>query len=214
MDGRSLIRANHTSGRKPTFILGRIIMTVDVDKIRGICNRVAASLGLEIVEVQFRGSGKSRLLRIFIDRPFDKNSAASASPAVVTDLVTGEARIWGVTHEDCARLSREVSTILDIEDTVPGDAYTLEVSSPGLDRKLSNAADFDRFTGKRVKLMTRQPIAGNRHFQGRLEKFADGRITLDLAPEGRKPKKESDSLPEKLEIGLDNIETANLVPEF
>ena len=189
-------------------------MTVDVDKIRGICDRVAASLGLEIVEVQFRGSGKSRLLRIFIDRPFVKNSAASASPAVVTDLMTGEARIWGVTHEDCARLSREVSTILDVEDTVPGAAYTLEVSSPGLDRKLSTAADFDRFTGKRVKLMTRQPIAGNRHFQGRLEKFADGTITLDMTPECRQPSQGHEPLEEKLEIGLDNIEAASLVPEF
>ena len=189
-------------------------MTVDVDKIRGICDRVAASLDLEIVEVQFRGSGKSRLLRIFIDRPFDKNSPAAAAPPVDTDLPPGEARVWGVTHEDCARLSREVSTILDVEDTVPGAAYTLEVSSPGLDRKLSKAADFDRFTGSRVKLMTRQPIAGNRHFQGRLEKFADGRITLDVTPEARKPKKGSEPLPEKLEIGLDNIEAAHLVPEF
>ncbi len=184
---------------------------MDVDKIRAICDRVAASLGLEIVEVQFRGSGKSRLLRIFIDRPF---AGQPVGPAATEDAA-GDDQVWGVTHEDCARVSREVSTILDVEDTVPGAAYTLEVSSPGLDRKLSKAADFDRFTGSRVKLMTRQPIAGNRHFQGRLEKFSDGRITLDMTPEKtRKPKKDQEPAPPSMEIGLDNIEAANLVPEF
>ncbi len=186
-------------------------MSVDVDKFRAICDRVAASLDLEIVEVQFRGSGKARLLRIFIDRPL---IGQPAEPAVIEDAA-GEAQVWGVTHEDCARVSREVSTILDVEDTVPGAAYTLEVSSPGLDRKLSKAADFDRFTGSRVKLMTRQPIAGNRHFQGRLEKFSEGRITLDMTPEKtRKPKKDQEATPPTMEIGLDNIEAANLVPEF
>jgi ribosome maturation factor RimP len=83
-----------------------------------------------------------------------------------------------VTHEDCANLSREVGTILDVEDAVPGGSYTLEVSSPGLDRKLLKAADYERFAGSRVKLMTRQPVNGNRHFEGKLESFHDGRLTL------------------------------------
>ena len=123
--------------------------------------RVAASMGLEVVEVELRGGGKARMLRIFIDKP------------------------GGVTHEDCANLSREVGTILDVEDAVPGGSYMLEVSSPGLDRKLSRAADFERFKGSRVKLMTREPVNGNRHFEGRLESFEDGRLTLDLST-GRK----------------------------
>ena len=95
-----------------------------------------------------------------------------------------------MTHEDCANVSREVGTILDVEDVISG-AYTLEVSSPGLDRKLIRPADYERFTGSRIKLTTQQPVNGNRHFEGRLESFEHGRLTLDLsaaqkkAPSGR-----------------------------
>jgi len=116
-----------------------------------------------------------------------------------------------VTHEDCANLSREVGTILDVEDTIPGGQYLLEVSSPGLDRKLSRPTDFERFTGNRVKLTTREPINGTRHFEGQLERFEQGRLTLLLAT----PKKKAvpDDSP-KLEIELANVEKANLVPEL
>src|SRR2546421_11306970 len=138
-------------------------MAVDLDQIHAITERVAASMGLEVVEIELRGGGKARMLRIFIDKP------------------------GGVTHDDCANLSREVSTILDVEDAVPGGTYTLEVSSPGLDRKLQKAADFERFTGSLVKLMTREPVNNNRHFQGRLQCFANGRLTLDVA-QGSKTK--------------------------
>ena len=164
-------------------------MAVDLDHVHAIADRVAASLGLEVVELELRGGGKARMLRIFIDKPS------------------------GVTHEDCASLSREVSTILDVEDAVPGGPYVLEVSSPGLDRKLSRPADFERFRGSRVKLTTKDPVNGNRHFEGRLEHFEGGRLTLDLNEARRKfrPKGES---PHKLEIELANVEKANLVPEI
>jgi ribosome maturation factor RimP len=164
-------------------------MAVDLDQIHAIVERVAASSGLEVVEIELRGGGKSRMLRIFIDRP------------------------GGVTHEDCASVSREVSTIFDVEDAMPGGAYTLEVSSPGLDRKLVRATDFERFQGSRVKLTTREPVSGNRHFEGRLERFADGRLTLDLA-EARKKFRPREGTAEKLEIELANVEKANLVPEL
>jgi ribosome maturation factor RimP len=162
-------------------------MALEIERVQQIAERVAASSELELVEVEFRGGGKSRMLRIFIDKP------------------------GGVTHEDCANLSREVSTILDVEDVVPG-SYLLEVSSPGLDRKLSRAADFERFTGSRVKIMTREPVNGNRHFDGRLESFQDGRLTLELTV----PKKKSQAAgtPQLLELTLDNVEKANLVPEL
>ena len=164
-------------------------MGVDIEPIRAIAERVAASLGLEVVEIEMRGGGKSRMLRIFIDKP------------------------GGVTHEDCADLSREVGTIIDVEDAVPGGAYVLEVSSPGLDRKLSTAADFRRFQGSRVKLTTRDPVNGNRFFEGRLEHFEAGRLRLDLADARRKHRpKHGDS--QKLELELANVEKANLVPEF
>jgi ribosome maturation factor RimP len=164
-------------------------MALAIERVREIAERVAASSGLEIVEIELRGGGKARMLRIVIDK------AA------------------GVTHEDCANLSREVGTILDVEDVVPGSSYTLEVSSPGLDRRLVRPADYERFTGSRVKLTTRQPLNGNRHFEGRLESFHEGRLTLDVSPL-RKKSRESHDGPQKLEIELGNVEKANLVPEI
>jgi ribosome maturation factor RimP len=157
-------------------------------KVREIAERVATSSGLEVVEVELRGGVKARLLRIVIDK------------------------LSGVTHEDCVKLSREVSTILDVEDAFPG-SYTLEVSSPGLDRKLIRPADYERFTGSRIKLTTQQPVNGNRHFEGRLESFAQGRLTLDLSA-ARKKRRPDESVAPKLEIDLKNVEKANLVPEI
>ena len=164
-------------------------MAFDEDRVRGIADRVAGSSGLEVVEIEFRGGGKSRMLRVFLDKPA------------------------GVTHEDCALFSREFGTILDVEDVVPGGTYVLEVSSPGLDRKLNRAADYERFAGSKVKLMTREPVNGNRHFEGRLESFRDGRLTLDLSEAPRKRRPGAGS-PQKLEIDLANVEKANLVPEI
>jgi ribosome maturation factor RimP len=163
-------------------------MALEIDKVRGIAERVAASSGLEVVEVELRGGGKARMLRIVIDKPN------------------------GVTHEDCVRLSREVGTILDVEDAISGQ-YTLEVSSPGLDRKLIRAADYERFTGSRIKLTTQQPVNGNRHFEGRLESFEHGRLTLDLNA-ARKKRQPEEGVASKLEIDLANVEKANLVPEI
>ena len=167
-------------------------MALELDHIRQIAERVAASHGLEVVEVEFRGGGKARMLRIFIDRPV------------------------GVTHQDCESVSREVGTILDVEDAVPGGSYTLEVSSPGLDRRLTKAADYERFTGSRLRLQTREPIEGNRFFEGRLQGFHDGRLTLALSP-GRKDRRahpKGDAAEKVMEIELANVEKANLVPEF
>jgi ribosome maturation factor RimP len=164
-------------------------MAFEIDQVREVVERVAASRGLELVEVELRGGGKARMLRIVIDKPS------------------------GVTHEDCAKVSREVGTILDVEDAVPGGSYLLEVSSPGLDRKLLRAADYERFTGSLVKLTTRQPVSGNRHFEGRLESFRDGRLTLDVST-ARKKFRPADATTQKLEIELANVEHANLVPEI
>jgi ribosome maturation factor RimP len=164
-------------------------MAFEEDRVRAIAERVAATSGLEVVEIELRGGGKSRMLRVFLDKPA------------------------GVTHEDCALFSREFGTILDVEDVVPGGSYVLEVSSPGLDRKLNRAADYERFAGSKVKLMTRQPVNGNRHFEGRLESFRDGRLTLDLS-EARKKKRPALDASQKVEIELTNVEKANLVPEI
>ena len=172
-------------------------MALDVDRVRIIADRVAASSGLEVLDVELLGGGKARMLRVFLDKP-----AAGNDP------------LAGVTHEDCANFSREFGTILDVEDVMPG-SYTLEVSSPGLDRKLVKAADFERFTGSRVKLTTREPVSNNRHFEGRLESFQDGRLTLDLSVASHKSRKKmGDQAGKKIEIDFANVEKANLVPEF
>jgi len=172
-------------------------MALDVDRVRAIADRVAASSGLEVLDVELLGGGKARMLRVFLDKP-----AAGNDP------------LAGVTHEDCANFSREFGTILDVEDVMPG-SYTLEVSSPGLDRKLVKAADFTRFTGSRVKLMTREPVNDNRHFEGRLESFENGRLTLDLSVASHKSRKKmGDIAGKKIEIDFANVEKANLVPEF
>ena len=165
-------------------------MAAGLDKIQEIVDRVARSSGREVVEVDLRGGGKSRMLRIFIDKP------------------------GGVTHDDCSSFSREVGTIFDVEDAVPGGSYMLEVSSPGLDRKLSKPSDFDRFTGSLVKLMTRDPVDGSRHFEGRLEWFRDGRLGLQLTARRKSKKHEGVEAGAKVEIDLTNVEKANLVPEF
>ena len=140
-------------------------MGFEIDQVREIVERVATGSGLEVVEVELRGSGKGRMLRIVIDK-------------VPRPDASGADKLVGVTHEDCTNLSREVGTVLDVEDVIPGNSYLLEVCSPGLDRKLVRAADYARFTGSKVKLKTRTPVNGNQHFEGRLQSFHDGRLTL------------------------------------
>jgi len=157
-------------------------MALEIDRVREICERVAADFGLEVVEVELKGGGKARTLRIYLDKPD------------------------GVTLDDCATVSREVGTILDVEDVIPGQ-YTLEVSSPGLDRKLLKAADYERFTGSLVKLQTRDAINGSRNFQGRLQGLRDGRVTLEIPAKKKVPASQ-------VEVELSNVEKANLVPEF
>ncbi len=164
-------------------------MAFETDRVRQIVDRVAPSLGLEVLEVELRGGGPARMLRIVIDKPS------------------------GVTHEDCANLSLEVGTILDVEDAVPGGSYTLEVSSPGLDRKLQCPADYERFTGSRMKVTTRQPVDGNRHFEGRLERFQQGHLVLDLSRPTKKRHSEG-GVRRTVEIHLANVEQARLVPEI
>ncbi|HEY3930466.1 MAG TPA: ribosome maturation factor RimP [Candidatus Koribacter sp.] len=168
---------------------------LDIEKVREIVERVARDYGLEVVDLEFRGGGKARMLRITIDKP------------------------EGITHDDCSHVSNEVGTILDVEEAVPGASYTLEVSSPGLDRKLSKPSEFERFTGSLVKLTTHEPHDGNRHFEGRLERFADGKLTLDLngVPQKHAKKNKGPKAPvieRKVEIDLADVEKANLVPEI
>src|SRR5919201_7051284 len=121
-----------------------------VEKVRDIARRVAADRGLEIFDVQFRREAPGMVLRIQIDRP---GPAATAEESVSVD--------------DCAEISRELSAILDVEDVVP-TAYTLEVSSPGLDRPLRRPEDYRRFAGRLAKIVLREKVDGQGFFRGKL----------------------------------------------
>ena len=151
--------------------------TAILSKIEAIAERVAETEGIEIVEVELKGGGKNRFLRISIDRP------------------------EGVTHADCELISHQVGTILDVEDVVPG-AYTLEVSSPGVERKLVKYKDFERFTGKKIKVSLREPVENSRRWEGTLASCADGLIHLEVA-EGK-----------RIQFPFDQVEKANLKFEW
>jgi len=127
-------------------------------KIQEIAQRVAASEGLEIVEVEVKGGGAHRLVRISIDKP------------------------EGITHGDCELISQQVGTILDVEDIVPGGRYTLEVSSPGVERKLLKPKDYKRFQGKRAVVTLRDAVEGRRSWVGSIGGLENGDVTLEVQP--------------------------------
>jgi ribosome maturation factor RimP len=122
-----------------------------VERVREVAVRVAASYGLDIFDVELRRESGQQVLRVVLDRP-GPNATAEES----------------VSLEDCARVSEEISTILDVEDVALADRYVLEVSSPGLDRPLRSAADYQRFAGRRAKIVMSQPVARQTAFAGRL----------------------------------------------
>ncbi|HWC17382.1 MAG TPA: ribosome maturation factor RimP [Terriglobales bacterium] len=200
-------------------------MPFDEAHVRAISERVAESAGLEVVDLEFHGGGKGRVLRVFIEknaegrRALEQQLVAAREAGEKVPSSSSWDQLAGVTHEDCANYSRELGTILDVEDAVPGAGYLLEVSSPGLDRKLVKPADFQRFAGSRVKVMTREPIAGNRHFEGRLGASDGDRIELVLETGKKKSKHkqqrlEAGAAERTIQIELNNIERARLVPEF
>ena len=179
-----------TSGRKPTFLLQSMSLIAKeeiVGKIAEIAERVASPEGIEVVDVELLGSGRARLLRIYIDRP-GANPASAEQPQ-------------GVSHADCEFISQQVGTILDIEDVIPGDSYTLEVSSPGLERKLSKAKDFERFVGQKAKVVLRQPVENQRSWVGKLAGFSEGVIAMEItAPAAGRV----------IHFPLDQVQKANL----
>jgi ribosome maturation factor RimP len=205
-------------------------MAVKLEAIRSAAARVAASHGLDLVDIEFIGPAKERTLRVYLEKNAEgraqlKAAIAAAAQGKSTErlperLVEGRLsveQLSGITHEDCAAFSRDFGVLLDVEDLVPGAEYTLEASSPGLDRKLSRREDFQRFTGNLVKVQTFEPIRNNRHWQGRL--VASGPegsgeiITLDLAAVKQNSKSRKAGV-STVEIALANIEKAQLVPEI
>src|SRR5437763_8220359 len=148
-------------------------MGVEWERVRSLIQEVVESQGYELVDAEFKGGGKSSILRIFIDKP------------------------TGISHHDCELISEQVGTVLDVEDLIPS-AYTLEVSSPGLDRKLVKDSDYTRFDGKLARIQTRIPLNQQKVFRGRLQGLHGGKVRLEL------------SKGDILEIPLDVIQEARL----
>jgi len=147
-----------------------------VAQVTPVAEELAAELGLEVVDVEYRREGGGWVLRVFIDKP------------------------GGVTLDDCQAVSEALSERLDELDPIP-NSYSLEVSSPGVERPLKRPADFQRFAGRRVQLRTFAPVDGRRNFQGRLMGLVEGEVVL-----------ETDA--GQVAIPLDAVAKAHLVAEF
>jgi ribosome maturation factor RimP len=160
------------SGRFAHFFVV-MSMGVEWDRLRRLIQDIVEGQGYELVDVEFKGAGKNSILRIFIDEPA------------------------GISHSDCELVSEQVGTVLDVEDLIPF-SYTLEVSSPGLERKLVKESDYTRFGGKLARIQTRIPLRQQKVFRGRLQGLHEGKVRLEL-PRG-----------DLLEIPLDVIQEARL----
>ncbi len=202
-------------------------MAVKLDQIRSTAERVGTSFGLDIVDVEVQGNGKFRTLRVFLEKDaagraeLARQAEETAETAGTSDTKAEQLpkgvpaeMLSGVTHEDCAKFARDFGTVLDVEDLMEGGEYTLEVSSPGLDRKLLHAADYVRFTGSLVKLQTFTAVNGNRQWRGRVLGVKDEILRLDLAAVKQKGKAKRATEEVLIEIPLKDIERASLVPEF
>lgn len=152
-------------------------MSSRTEAINAIIERVTAREGLELVHWEMVGPKNNSVLRIFIDKP------------------------GGVTHNDCEAVSKQVGTLLDVEDLIPTQ-YLLEVSSPGVDRPLYKPADYERFAGNKVKVRTQTPVNGQRNFKGKLLGIEANLVKLQV--EGGN----------EIEIAFDNITKGNIEYEF
>jgi len=147
------------------------------EAIERILARAIEGEGLELVHWEAVGPRNKLVLRVFIDKP------------------------GGVNHGDCETVSNQIGASLDLEDLIPG-SYTLEVSSPGIERGLYKPADYERFAGQRLRLRIAEPINGQRNFRGRLAGFADGNVALEADGVGM------------IEIPYEKIVKANIEYEF
>jgi ribosome maturation factor RimP len=130
------------------------------ERVQEIAERVAIDHGVELVHAEVAGPDNKPIVRVFIDKP------------------------QGVTHDDCSAVSTHIGTILDVEDFIHA-SYTLEVSSPGVERGLYKRADYERFVGNNAKLKTRQPIAGQRNFRGQLLAIEGDEVIFEDRTNGR-----------------------------
>ena len=161
-------------GRCPLFVFEGGFTQL-IDRIRAVAERVARSYTLEIFDVQFRREPAGWMLRIFVDVPFDADAPWPDEAERLTRAAASP------TIQDLEQISRDVSAILDVEDTID-HSYTLEVSSPGLDRPLRTAADYRRFAGRLAKIVVSQPVDRQTHFEGRLRGLENDAIVMETTP--------------------------------
>lgn len=147
------------------------------DRVRALAAPVAEGFGLELVDIVFTSEFGRRVLRVYIDKP------------------------GGITVDDCERVSRELSTVLDVEDPIP-QSYSLEVSSPGLDRPLKTEKDFSRFAGRRARIRSKEAIDGRRNFKAVIDEASGGQVSV------------TDFDGKKFTIDISNIEKARLEIEI
>lgn len=149
-----------------------------IQRVAEIAGRAARREGLSVWDVELAGSGRRRVLRIYIDKP------------------------GGVTLDDCERISQQVGAVLDAEDVVPGESYQLEVSSPGVERRLTRPDHFELCRGQKVRLQLREPVEGQRRWEGVLQGLEEGRVVLETG---------SGKI---IRFGMEIIEKANLQFEW
>lgn len=201
-------------------------MAVSMDAIHAAAERVAASHGLEVVEVDFTGAGKARALRVFLEKDAAGRDALKAKAAEAANNPEAESlglpsgvpieALSGITHEDCAVFAQDFGTVLDVEELIPGtQEYVLEVSSPGIERRLFKAADYQRFQGFLVAVKLFTAVNSMKTLTGRMS-FQDDAVTLDLSAvkQKGKNKKGAQPPPQTVTIALRDIEKATLVAEF
>jgi ribosome maturation factor RimP len=145
-------------------------------QLQAIIEPAVTALGYELVGVEYLSQGKHSVLRVYIDQE------------------------QGISVEDCAEVSRQVSAVLDVEDPIKGE-YTLEVSSPGLDRPLFTLEQYQRYSGSLAEIRLRSPLEGRRKFKGRMHGVRDEQVVIDV-----------DGV--EYLLALDNIEKANLIHEW
>ena len=196
-------------------------MSQKLEEIRGAAQRVATSHGLDVVDVELSGRANERILRVTLEKNAEGRARLRAQAEAGVEGLPERfgagglsfEQLSGITHEDCASFSRDFGVLLDVEDLVPGGEYTLEASSPGLDRKLTQPEEFERFAGSLVKVQTFEPVRNNRHWQGRMTVAKDGEIILDLSAVRQNSKSRKAGV-NTVEIELSNIEKAQLIPEI
>ena len=183
-------------GRCPLFVFEGGLTQL-IDRLRNIAERVAGSYGLEVFDLQYRRESNGWMLRIFVDvRAADSGEGASEI---------------SVSIEDCERVSRDVSAILDVEESIDHH-YTLEVSSPGLDRPLRDARDYRRFAGRLAKIVVSEPVDGQQHFEGRLQGVEEDAVVIETG--GGSPRAGRGGATRRHLIPLALITRARLAVEF